>query len=98
MRNKSVPFNELANWLDRTPIIGNVHPLVPLCLKSGTRLITDSQEFLNRLDDPRPDENEPVLIIDRNSILAPRFPQLNSLEHPPIEAINMNMAYNLTYA
>lgn len=98
MRNKSVPFNELANWLERTPVIGNVHPLVPLCLKPETRLIADSQELLKRLDNPSPEEIEPILIIDQNSLLVARFPQLNSLEHPPIEAINLNMGYNLAYA
>jgi len=98
MPNSVVSFNELAQWLDRTPVIGDVHPLVPFCLKSGTKLITDSQGLLNSLDNPYPCNIEPLLITDRNSALLPRFPQLSSLEHPPVEAINENMAHNLEYA
>jgi hypothetical protein len=91
-------YEELDQWLSRTPVVADLHPLVPLCLQRQIRLITDAKAFLNELDDCVPHRSEPALIMSPLPELLERFPRLQVIEHPPIEAINGNMQFHLDYA
>lgn len=98
MNPENVSFVELEHWLVRTPIIAEVHPLLPLCLSAETQIITDARELIQRLDDRSDSVRGQLLIADRSPDVRSRFPTFRSIEHPPIDAINRNVANHLQYA
>lgn len=91
-------FDELDHWLSRTPVIADVHPLVPLALGRGTRIMNDPDVVLGEFDSNELHNESPILILARDRELLNRFPALNVTEHPPIEKINERMADHLNYA
>jgi len=95
-----VSFESLDNWLRRTPVIGQVHPLVPLSLSQDVDIILDTEisHFLEALDNRAYIETRPKLILSDNEILKARFPQMRSLGIPPLDAINHNIRHHVGYA
>ncbi|MBI5668048.1 MAG: PglZ domain-containing protein [Chloroflexi bacterium] len=91
-------FNELAQLLAKIPVIGHVHPLIPLCLPPGTQVVNDIQGFGYEIDSPELHAARPTLLIRHDKALMARFPLVNVLNHPPIEAVNNNIAHNVRYA
>jgi hypothetical protein len=87
--------------LRKTPVIAQVHPLVPLSFNESTRIAMGVEELYAQLDDfsARPD-TDALLILDTefDSELHARFPFVRCLEHPPIDLINRNMMHHLDYA
>ncbi len=93
-----VTFAELDRWLSRTPVIAKVHPLVPLALRPGTRIVTHMNEIIRELDGYRVHNEVPTLILNNERVLANRFPQLTAFELPPSEVLNANMGFQIDYA
>ncbi len=95
-----VSFESLDSWLGRIPVIAQVHPLVPLSLSQNIDIVLDADvnHFLETLDNRGYIETRAKLILSDNEILKTRFPQMRSLEIPPIGAINRNMRHHLGYA
>lgn len=93
-----MPFEALDNWLQRTPVIADVHPLVPLCLNQDVDIVTNGEPLLQNLDNQLCIDTQPKLILAGGGTLKARFPTVHSLKHPPVSAINRNMRYHLDYA
>lgn len=91
-------YDELSRLLDRTPVIGKVHALLPLSLPVQTKVLLDPQDLLGHLDSPENHLDQRLLILSPATELADRFPMVRSTSHPPITAINQHMAYHLDYA
>lgn len=89
---------ELEYWLQRVPVIATVHPLVPLCLRPGTRITSDVHAIQKLVDDPASQTSGPILILSRETGLKTRFPLLSVLSRPSEEEINQGFADNLQYA
>jgi hypothetical protein len=92
-----VTFAELDSWLSRTPVIAQVHPLVPLALRSGTKIVTNTQELLLDLESQNTHAEIPHLILADDPILSKRFPQLIAVDPPSVEGINSNIGFHLDY-
>jgi hypothetical protein len=91
-------YQQLENKLARTPVIGDVHPLLPLALSSSVRIVKCGDDVLSELDDMHAAPQSPTLILQPDSRLAARFPTVSLKSHPPIDAINRNMHCHLEYA
>lgn len=84
--------------LARTPVIGEVHPLLPLALSGSVRIVKCGDDLLSELDDVLVAPQSPTLILQHDPRLAVRFPTISLMKHPPIDAINRNMHCHLEYA
>jgi len=91
-------LEELEYWLQRAPVIATVHPLVPLCLRPGTRITSSTQDIQRLVDDPASQASESILILSGETGLKTRFPVLSVPSCPSEEKINQGLAHNLTYA
>jgi hypothetical protein len=91
-------YHQLETWLARTPVIGDVHPLLPLALSQTVRIVKGGDDILNEIDDVDITTQEPILILHPNSMLRERFPIFSLNGHPPIDAINRNLHCHLEYA
>ncbi len=91
-------YHHLERWLSRSPVIASVHPLLPLALEKAVRIVKDGTELLRELDQYSMVLDGSILILDHDSRLLARFPQIQANEHPPIEIINRNMRFHLEYA
>lgn len=89
---------ELGQWLQRSPVIAEVHPLLPLCLTGDIRIVDDPVLLLEEIDDVTQTSYGQVLILQSHPLLLSRFPQVVSRNLPPVEAINRNMRFRLDYA
>ena len=72
---QTIPFADLENCLHRTPVLADVHPLVPLALPEGTRIASDSVELLAELDSPQLHRESNLLLLETKSPLAQRLPR-----------------------
>lgn len=98
MNVSDVSFVELEQCLARTPVIAEVHPLIPLCFSAQTKVITEAVELLAELDDRSSFSVDPLLILTDHPALRERFPKLRARAHPPVEAINRNFVHQIGYA
>jgi hypothetical protein len=92
-----VEFSQLDYMLDRTPVIADVHSLVPLGLSPGTLIVTDSHDFQVSLDNRKTEIRDRILILDHNEILRGRFPHVLVPSPPSSAGINQNIRYHLDY-
>jgi hypothetical protein len=90
--------HQLEHVLTRTPVIGEVHPLLPLALSGSVRIVKCGDNILSELDDLLATSQSPTLILQPDPCLAVRFPKVSFKKHPPINAINCNMHYHMDYA
>ncbi len=91
-------YQQLENKLTRTPVIGDVHPLLPLALSNSVRIVKCGDDVLSELDDMLVAPQTPTLILRHDLRLEARFPTISLKEHPPVDAINRNMHCHLQYA
>lgn len=90
-------FSGLQGLLQVSPVLGDVHPLVPLCLESGVQVIDYSRGFLALSDEKDYLCPDLALIINADPVLQQRLPRVCSLAHPPVDVINRNMKHHLDY-
>lgn len=91
-------YQQLENNLTRTPVIGDVHPLLPLALSNAVRIVKNGDDVLSEFDTMHTVPQTPILILQRDPRLVARFPMISLREHPPIDEINRNMHFHLEYA
>jgi len=91
-------YQQLEQMLARTPVIGDVHPLLPLTLSSSVRIVGRKDDLLSELDNASAAPQLPMLILQNDPRLAERFPTISLKQHPPIDAINQHMHCHLEYA
>lgn len=89
---------ELELLLTRTPVLGDLHPLIPLALSQSVQVLKDGEDLVGQLDDQSVFPQAPLLILHHDQRLRARFPTLQLKEHPSIEDVNRNMHFHLEYA
>ena len=100
-RGTRVTLETLIEQLPRTPVIGTVHPLVPLCLPAGVHITTDPAELVQLSDRPDYCEPLPVLLLSGPHTppeLAGRLPHWHISERPSAKQINEGLPRHLAYA
>lgn len=90
--------HQLERLLNRTPVVGDVHPLLPLALPPSIHVISDDDAVMCEVDDSRSTDSSQLLILSRDPRLKMRFPNVQFNEHPPVDAINRNMHHHFDYA
>ncbi len=88
---------DLEALLRRTPVLAEVHPLVPICLPPDVQIIDDPCTLLVQIDDISETAAYAVLIVAASPELKWGFPQVRCLAHPPVDVINRNMSCALGY-
>jgi hypothetical protein len=91
-------YQQLEQILAHTPVIGDVHPLLPLALSGSIRIVKSGDDLLSELDDVHATPHSPILILQQDPRLAMRFPTVSYKKHPSVQAINRNMHHHLDYA
>lgn len=95
---QTIPFADLENRLHRMPVLADVHPLVPLALPEGTRIVSDSVELLAELDSPHLHHESNLLLLETKSPLAQRLPVVGCYQLPSLALLNERLPFNLAYA
>lgn len=95
---QEVTFSVLDSWLSRTPVIAKVHPLAPLALRPGTKIVSDLSVLIKDLEQKTVHDEMPLLFIGEERVLANRFPRLTAFELPPVELLNANLSSHIDYA
>lgn len=98
MPGQTIPFADLENRLHRMPVLADVHPLVPLALPEGTRIVSDSVELLAELDSPQLHRESNLLLLETKSPLAQRLPVVDCHQLPSLALLNERLPFNLAYA
>lgn len=93
-----ITIADLDRLLGQTPVVGKVHPLVPLCLRNDVRIVTDGMAFRREIDLQPSHSLSPVLILDNVNMFDGCFPNIEIRERPSAEAINMRLHEHLDYA
>lgn len=94
---QNTSFTDLDQLLHHTPVLANVHPLIPVCLSPDIRVIRKPNELLAQVDDVENLSDQPALVLQDDPVLRERFPLVHSLEHPPIATINEHMKHHIDY-
>ncbi len=82
---------DLEYALTVAPVMGQFHPLVPLCLSQSVERVSDPYTLLEELDSPTPHSVRSVIIPHLDTKYVDRFLTLNLLESPPAQLININL-------
>lgn len=97
MNNPNSSFIDLNKLLQRVPIAGDIHPLVPICLSPETHIFDEPRLLLDIIDDQAQGFDQPILLLKSNSQLSARFNTTRILDHPPVDIINKNLRHRLDY-
>ncbi len=89
--SKSTTLADLEKALRLAPVMGQFHPLVPLCLPDGVETISEPEALIEELDSLVPHRERPVLITHLEARLAYRFTVMSYPACPPAKAINQNL-------
>lgn len=91
-------IERLSHALDRAPVMGDIHPLVPLCLSADVEVATEAGAIAEQLDDPVSHPVRPVLITGFDAEYKDRFLVWDAPSCPSPEAINQALPHRLDYA
>lgn len=98
MMIRDINFSELESLLRQAPVLAEVHPLVPLGLPGGTRVMDDADDLLATLDSPKLHDEGNLLLLETKSPLSHRFPAIRCHDLPSLELLNERLPHNLFYA
>jgi len=88
-------IEKLLRALERVPVMGSVHPLVPLCLPAGVEVIAEAETVAEQMDDLAAHPERPLLITDFDPRYTDRFFVCDASGCPPPEAINRALPHRL---
>ncbi len=91
-------IEQLRRALERAPVMGNIHPLVPLCLPAGVEVVAEADTIADQLDDFESHPERPVLITNYDLRYKDRFLAYDASRCPSSEAINQALPHRLDYA
>lgn len=91
-------IQDLVRALERAPVMGNVHPLVPFCLPTDVEIIRDVDHFVDELDAVAPHPVRPVLILNHDARYEERFLVQNAPLCPSSDTLNAALPLRLDYA
>jgi hypothetical protein len=97
MRPLTLSFEEFEYQLSRVPLVASFHPLTPVALAQSVQVLSEAEHLIAQLDDRHAHPQGAMLITDQFTPLRERVPWVQLLDHPPVEAINLNMASHLEY-
>jgi len=89
---------KLEQILVKSPVMGQIHPLIPLCLTNNVERVTDPEVLSHELDTPVPHAVRPVIVTHLDNRFANRFQVFNLSECPPAEIINRNLPHKIDTA
>lgn len=84
-------LHELKQALGRAPVMGDVHPLVPLCLPADVEVTESAEQVAERLDDLGFHSECPVLITRFDPRYRDRFLVLSASQCPSAQDINESL-------
>jgi hypothetical protein len=91
-------IEQLCQALERAPIMGRFHPLVPLCLSANVEVVVKAKTLAERLDDLASHSVRPAVITNLDPEYQDRF-LVWDMPHCPIpEAIDQALPNRLDYA
>jgi hypothetical protein len=91
-------IEQLRRELQRAPVMGNFHPLLPLCLSGDVEVVAMAGMLAEELDDLVPHPVRPVIIMGIDQEYAGRFSVCSAPRFPPAELINQALPDRLDYA
>lgn len=91
-------LSELHDALRQAPVMGEVHPLVPLCLPPDTVIIRDAGEFAREMDGLSPHRVRSVLVVEHAEQYEQRFLRIDVKTPPSPSEINIALPKRLSYA
>ena len=91
-------IDELLRNLAIAPVMGQFHPLVPLCLPDGTDVRLNAREVAVEMDGRAASRVRPILIAELDHAYADRFITMNLIDLPDIERINAGLPNRLKAA
>lgn len=87
-------LDSLKAQLALAPVMGQFHPLLPLCLPPEVAVTADARRVALGMDSPEPTPEDMILITQPNPAYADRFLSLSLTEMPSAEAINAGLISN----
>jgi len=94
----STTITDLAKMLRLGPVMGQFHPLVPICLSETVEIIASPERLIEELDAPVPHHERAILITQFEPKFSHRFQTLNHPSCPPAEPINQNLPHQVDKA
>lgn len=91
-------IDELLRLLTVTPVMGQFHPLLPLCLPPETDVWPEARAVAAAMDDLAPNVVRPTLITAANPAHADRFQVMDLPELPDAARINAGLPRRLAAA
>lgn len=89
---------ELERALTIAPVMGQFHPLIPLCLSQNVERVDNPHLLVEEMDSPTPHSVRPVIIPKLESKFANRFLTFNIPECPSADLINRSLPYRVETA
>jgi hypothetical protein len=84
-------IRELQKRLQQAPVMGNFHPLIPLCLSPEVEVHNNPDSLVEELDSLSPHRERPVLITKINSRYEKRFIKFNASKCPSPKLLNLSL-------
>ena len=97
MIKQNTTVDELKQLLLQTPVMGEVHPLVPVCLDPDILVIRNGHSVRSLIDTLDISTGHPILLLGNEPSLAQRFRQVTVHEHPPVDTVNKRLSHHLEY-
>jgi hypothetical protein len=91
-------IEQLRDVLERAPVIGNFHPLMPLCLSADVEVVVNAETLTEQLDDLVSHPVRPVIITTFDLDYADRFLVWDIPHCPSPEAVDQALPDRLDYA
>jgi hypothetical protein len=91
-------LDELRQDLKKAPVMGAVHPLIPLCLPPGTEVTGDATGVSFEIDNLSPHRERDLLITQVVKRYKQRFLIADVRDVPPAEEVNSMFPYRLKCA
>lgn len=91
-------IQELQKRLKRAPVMGNFHPLIPLCLSSEIDVCNDPAALVAELDSLSPHQERPVLITQTDDRYKKRFVKFDAPNCPSPEILNSSLPKHIHVA
>lgn len=91
-------IDELLRRLAVAPVMGQFHPLLPLCLPPGTDVRASARDVALEMDGRAASDVRPILITETDHAFADRFITMNWTDLPEVNRINAGLPQRLDAA
>lgn len=91
-------IQELKTRLKQAPVMGNFHPLIPLCLSPKVEVCSNPTALVEELDSISPHQERPVLITQIDQRYQKRFIKYDASHCPSPEILNSSLSKHIHVA